>query len=236
MRAAATAFLPDRLRPRLGRRPRRRRLALLVLVPGVLALLPWWRIQAVEFADGGRVPAALEAQLRQLVGTPALALDLGDVRRRIEAWPGVESVDVQLELPGRLRVVARPAPPCASIRSGNGWHGIAADGSVTGPASGPLAPVLEAIAFDPVELRSALAVVSRVATASGAAVQAVRAVAPGDLELTVRTADGRELVVLVGAAGSGAEGYWCDRVASGDPPAPWSDARSDDRLVIGGAS
>jgi len=232
----AAAFLPERLRPGLSRRPRRRRFALLAVVPGLLVLLPWWRIQAVELDGAGRVPAVVASQLEQLVGTPALAVDLREGRRRVEAWPGIAGVDVHLELPGRLRVVARPAPPCASVRSGQGWHGVAADGALAGPLDGPLAPVLDGLPLEPAELRVALAVAGRVAAASGAAVEAVRPVPPADLELTVRTDGGRRLGVLVGRTAGAAERYWSARVAAGEPPAPWSDARADDRLVIGGES
>lgn len=233
MRPAA-AFLPERLRPGLSRRPRRRRFALLAVVPGLLVLLPWWRIHAVEVDGSGPVPAAVASQLEQLVGTPALALNLREVRRRVEVWPGIAGVDIHLELPGRLRVVARPAPPSASVRAGWGWHGVAADGTLAGPLGAPLAPVLDGVSLEPAELREALAVAGRVATASGAAVEAVRPVAPADLELRVRTTDGRRLAVLVGRTAGAAERYWSARVAAGDPPAPWSDARADDRLVIGG--
>ncbi len=232
----AGAFLPERLRPGLSRRPRRRRLVLLAVVPSLLVLLPWWRIQAVELDGAGRVPAAVAAQLQQLVGTPALAVDLREVRRRVEAWPGIAAVDVHLDLPGRLRVVARPAPPCASVRAGQGWHGVAADGTLAGSLEAPLAPVLDGLPLDPARLREALGIAGRVATASGATVEVVRPVAPADLELTVRTTDGRRIAVLVGRTAGAAERYWSARVAAGEPPAPWSDARADDRLVIGGAS
>ncbi len=239
MRAPGAAFLPDRLRPRLrlGRRPRRRPVVLLVAVPLLLALLPWWRIQAVEVAGLPRVPEAVESELGCYLGTPAIGLDLAEVRRRVEAWPGIDGVDVRFELPGRLRVLAHTARPCASLRIGRRWHGVAVDGALAGALAAPLEPRLAGFGTDPRALRTALAVVRRIELATGGAVVAARAVVPEDLALELRPADDDALLtVVVGRDHSRGEEYWASRVAAGDLPGTWCDARSDERLVIGGGA
>lgn len=239
MRAPGAAFLPDRLRPRLrlGRRPRRRPIILVVVVPLLLALLPWWRIQAVEIEGLAQVPDVVAGGLASYVGTPAIGLDLAEVRRRVEAWPGIDGVDVRFELPGRVRVLAHAARPCASLRIGRGWRGVAVDGALAGALSAPLEPQLSGFGTDPLVLRTALAVVRRLARATGGTVVAVRAVAPDDFALELRpAAAGALLTVVVGRDCSRGESYWSARVAAGDPPGTWCDARSDERLVIGGAA
>lgn len=239
MRPAGSSFLPERLRPRLrlGRRPRRRPATLLVVVPLLLALLPWWRIHAVEVEGLAPVPAAVASQLDEYLGVPALGIDLRQVRDRLEAWPGIDGADVRLELPGRLRVVARPARPAASLQIGRGWHGVALDGTLTGVVAAPVAPELDGFPAEAGTLRTVLVVVRRVQAEARAEVLAVRRVAPDDLELLVRPAAGGEpLTVVVGREPSGAERYWSARVAAGEPPGAWCDARAEERLVVGGAA
>ena len=78
--------------------------------------------------DAGRVKAG-EYEISPGT-TPVALLDLGWVRAHVESWPGVSSVEVALELPATLRVVASRAVVEASRPVGRGWHAVAADGSL----------------------------------------------------------------------------------------------------------
>lgn len=228
-------FLPDRLRPRPARRRRRRLAAPVALVAG-LAVLPLWRIDAVEVRACPGVPTQVLEALGELEGEPVWAVDLDDVRRRLEVWPAVAGVEVRLELPDRLLVRLRPHRTAGSVRIGHGWHGVTVDGDWAGPLATPMIPVIGGRVDDPDDRRRALAAARRVESATGRAVLAARAVTPSDLEMQLAATadDPTELTVHVTPRGTAAERWWSAQVASGGAPSRWADLRWDDRLVVGG--
>lgn len=229
---------PDGLRhrPRPRRRPRRR-LATLALLPVLLVPAPLWRVRTVQ-VDAPGVPAVTAAALAALEGTSPLLLDLAWVRRQVDAWPEVGEVQVQLELPGVLRVRALQAVAVACFASGRGWHGVTADGRTAGRLAVPHGPILEGFAADPAALRGGLAAAQRLAAALGGEVRSVRHILPDDLELTLQMPGAPAPLVLHVLPGGGAsERRYAELVRAGSlPAAGWADLRLPDRLVIGGGA
>jgi len=221
---------PDRLRRRASRRRIPRWPIALAVALATTAAMPLWEVRSVELEVCKELPTAVGQSLSDLVGSPQLFLDLGWVRGMVEAWPGVAGVDVQLELPGTLRVVARPAAVRGSFRVGGGWHGVTTDGRPAGPLAAPIEPRFEGFTGSDLEL--ALAVALRLEQATGATVTEVRYVLPDDLEATLRPAgDAPEVRVHVGPDPTPAEHFWCAAVASGRAPS-WADVRWTNRLVV----
>lgn len=231
----SAGFLPERLRPRAQRRRTRRSVLLVALLPATLALTPWWRVQAVDLSGCCGLPGEVTAQLEELVGRPALTVSPQWVRHQLEVWPEVSEVEVQLELPGTLRVTARPTEAIGSVQVGRRWHAVTSAGELAGAVDRPIAPVLEGVRCRPDELSVALSVAGRVAASTGAPVEAVREITPSDFEVRLRP-DGweRPLVLHVGPEVSAGERYWCARIARGEVASPWADLRWDDRVVLGG--
>jgi len=227
-------FLPDRLRPALPRRRPRRLLALVAAIPGCLLLLPLWRVQTVDVTGCGELPVSLERSLRQLEGTSLLTLDLDRVREQVEAWPGVASVEVRLELPGTLHVTVRQATARASVPVGAGWHGVDDAGRLTGALAQPLPLSLERFPPSPEELRQGLAVADRIGRACLARVRTVRRITPSDFAVALERA-GTELVIHVRPQPTVGERLWCEHAASGQLAWRWADLRWDSRLVLGRA-
>jgi hypothetical protein len=207
-----------------------------VAVAAVLVMLPLWRIDVVDVRPCPGVPTQVLEALDDLEGEAVWAVDLDDVRRRLEVWPAVAGVEVRLELPDRLVVRLRPHRVDGSVRLGRGWHGVTADGGWAGPLDAPVEPVLEGRVHGPDDRRRALAAARRVGVATGRAVLAARAVTPSDLELQLAATveDPLGLTVRVTPRGTVAERWWGEQVAAGRPPSRWADLRWDDRLVVGG--
>lgn len=225
--------LPERLRPRPARRRSRRRLTLLILLPCLLIPLPWWKLQRIEVTPCPGLPEVVSQELQQLTGTSPLALDLQWVQRQMEVWPGVAGVKVQLELPGSLYVTVRPAEVVGSVAIAQSWHGITGSGAFSYLLAEPQQPLLDGFGWTPAELRRGLAVAARVRVATGAQVERARKVMPGDTELTLLVGNAKKPVVIrVGADATEAERQWCDRVHHGWQPAPWTDLRWHDRMVV----
>lgn len=218
------------------RRTGSRRWPWLALAPAVVPLLLLLRVGGVVVEPCRGLPAGEVASLRALVGTPVVMLDLDEIRSRVQNWPGVAAVEVQLRAPARLAVTAHAASEAGSLRVGNGWHAVGTDGRPGRPLDGPWAPVLER--FPPSEgpLRGALAVAGRLAAASGQRVLRVRRVMPGDLEVVL--GDGRsggEVVVHVAPAATDSERAWCALARSQDGlPAGRVDLTAPGRMVVGG--
>lgn len=230
-----TAFLPERLRPRAQRRRSRRSLLLLALLPAILALTPWWRVQAVDLDGCAGLPSEVTASLRQLVGRPALTVSPQWVRRQLEQWPEVAEVEVRLELPGTLRVAATRKAAHGSVAAGKRWHAITCDGELAGALDQPLEPVLEGVRCRPAEMRRALEVAGRCAQATGGRVETVREITPSDFELRLWPAGAERPVVLhLGPEPTASERYWFERIARGEARSSWADLRWNDRLVLGG--
>jgi hypothetical protein len=225
--------LPERLRPRPVRRRSRRRLTLLVLLPCLLIPLPWWKLQRIEVTPCPGLPEGIRQELQQLVGTSPLALDLQWVQRQMEVWPGVAGVKVQLELPGSLYVTVRPAEVVGSVAIARSWHGITGEGAFGCLLAEPKPPLLEGFGWTPGELRRGLAVAARIRLATGVAVERARQAMPGDTELTLLVGDrSRPVMIRVGTDATDAERQWCHQVRHNWQPAPWTDLRWQDRMVI----
>lgn len=229
-----SAFLPERLRPARERRKRGRRLIVMAVFPGLLTLLPLWRLSAVEVLGSPPLPAEAVSSLKQLEGRFPLTLGLESLKRELETWPGVASVDVTLELPGTLRVTAKPAVPVASVAVGRGWHGVDSRGHLTGPLDSPRPPVLDRFHHQPAELRRGLAIAARLAEATGTQVETVEPVVNTDYLVTLTRA-GLEPwrgTVLVRELPTAAEAAWCSYLAAGQPLSTWGDLRHQSRMVL----
>ena len=236
MSADVPRFLPERLRPPTTARKRRRGYALLTVVPVMLLALPQWQVREVVVDECPKLPAAAVHSLHELVGQPTLGLDLEIVRDRVEIWPGVGEVDVELELPGTVRVRANAAVSRGSLKVGRSWHGVAADGSLIGAVDIALPPVLESF-VDAESRKVGLDVVNRLERGTGGRVMEIRRITPIDFRLRLQLpGDGPEMVVHVVPEGTGAEEAWCAAVAQGSMNQPWVDLRWVDRIVIGGGS
>lgn len=231
-------FLPESLRrPKPApRRRARRRWPTLVVVPAMFAALPLWQIEHVSVVACPAVPAAVVESLQNLIGEPALLVDLDRIRRSLEIWPGVDAVEVQLELPGTLDIRVQPSAIVASVQLGARWHGVAPDGELTGPLRDPVSPRLERVTGSLAGRRGALAVVRRVSEASRRQVLSIRQVTPSDLELELEAVapEDRGPVVHVAPQPTAAERWFCERLAAGEVPGHWADLRWDTRLVVGG--
>ena len=226
-------FLPERLRPRVPRRPARGRLLALVVLPGLLAVVPYWRLRAVEVEGCPALPAAARQSLADLVGCPVVLLDLGWVRHQVEMWPGVAAVEVELDLPGTLRVAAHPSQVEGSVQVGRGWHGVAPDGSLAGAIGQARPPVLEGFRPRADELWRGLEVARRLERETGGTVSLVREVTPADCLVALLLAEGAEPVVVhVPPQATESELFWCRQVRSGARVAPWTDLRAPRRLVM----
>ena len=236
MKADVPSFLPERLRPPTARRKRKRGFALLTVVPVMLLVLPRWQVGEVLVEDCPKLPESTVHSLQELVGQPAVGLDLQSVRDRIEAWPGIGEVEVELELPGTVHVRAEAAASCGSLRVGRSWHGVAADGTMAGAIDIALPPVLDGF-VSVVDRSDGLAVVRRLEEATGGQVMEIRRVTPLDYRLRLRpSGDGPEMVVHVQPRATDAEVAWCAAVAGGSVAQRWADLRWEDRLVVGGGS
>lgn len=236
MNAEIPRFLPDRLRPPTTGRKRKRGFALLTIVPVMLLALPRWQVGEVLVQGCPKLPEAAVHSLHELVGQPAVGLDLESVRDRIEAWPGVGEVEVELELPGTVHVRAEAAISCGSLRVGRSWHGVAADGTMTGAIDIALPPVLNGFVSEGGR-SDGLAVARRLEEASDGQVMEIRRVTPVDYRLRLQPpGNGPEMVVHVQPRATDAEIAWCAAVAGGSVEQRWADLRWDDRIVIGGGS
>jgi hypothetical protein len=236
MNAEVPRFLPERLRPPTNGRKRRRGYALLTVVPIMLLALPRWQVTEVLIEGCPKLPAASVHSLHELVGQPALGLDLGAVRDRVEIWPGVGEVEVELELPGTVHVRAAAAVSQGSVRVGRSWHGVAANGSLTGRIDFALPPVLAGFTGD-LGRSKGLAVASRLEEATGGQVREIRRVTPSDYRLQVQPADGGpEITIHVLPQVTDAERAFCAAVTAGSLTQTWADLRWTDRIVLGGGS
>jgi hypothetical protein len=232
----APRFLPDRLRPQTPGRRSRRGLVVLSVVPFMLLAVPMWRVEHVRVDGCPRLPQAAVASLQELVGQPAIGLDVSAIKERIEVWPGVGEVRVDFLLPGTVSVSAATAPTLGSVRVGRNWHGVGTDGGFTGRLQAPVEPVLEGFAAA-VDRRRGLEAAHRVADATGATVTTVQRITPGDYRVELVATDGSTATVIhVSSAGTAAETSWCTGFADGTITRPWADLRWADRIVVGGGS
>ena len=228
-------FLPDRLRPRRPRRAPRKRLVLVTVIPALVLVLPMWRVGEVRVDGCPELPSVAVRSLQELVGQPALALDLEAIRDRVELWPAVGEVDVQFQLPVTLRVRVAAAEVLGSVRVGHGWHGVCVDGGLAGALAGPRSPVLENFDGGDADRRQGLEVALRLAAACQRRVIEVKRVTPADLRVLLEPeGGGRTLTVHVRPQGTDAERAWCSALAGGSIDGVWADLRWSDRMVLSG--
>ncbi len=234
MTGDAPRFLPDSVRPKTPGRRSRRGLVLLSVVPFMLLAVPLWRVAHVQVDGCPKLPRAEVASLQDLVGQPAIGLDVSAIKERVQLWPGVGEVRVDFVLPGTLMVRAETAPTLGSVRVGRSWHGVGADGALTGRLQFPVEPVLEGFAAEG-DRRRGLDAARRIREAAGAPVEKVQLITPSDYLAVITAGDGdRRVVVHVRPQGSAAERSWCAAFAAGTIAQPWADLRWTDRIVIGG--
>jgi len=227
-------FLPERLRPPVAGRRSRRGYALLTVVPVMLLALPQWRVAEVQVDGCPKLPVSAVHSLHELVGESAFAVDLEEIKDRIEIWPGVGGVEVEFELPGTISVRAEAAQTFGSVRVGRSWHGIDVDGGLTGAVAVAVPPLLEGFVGE-VDRSQGLAAAVRLQEAAGGQVQSVRRVTPTDYRVVFVPHGGHEAtVVYVRPQATIAEKAWCAAVSAGSVTHPWVDLRLTDRMVVGG--
>lgn len=233
--------MPDTLRPHSTRPPRRRRRSVAVLLAAFAAatlVLPMWRVQHVTMTPCRGVPATTPRGLQRLEGEWVPLLDLHWVRRQVAQWPGVGGVEVELQLPGTLRIVAHPAEAAGSVATGRRWHAVTAAGELAGSLASPVAPLLEGFRQEPHALRTGLTAAARLAEASGRRADRVRQILPDDLLVVLagRTAEEPPLEVHVTPGGSAAEHRFWALMADRSAAVHWADLRNDNRMTLGDAS
>ena len=234
MTGEAPRFLPESVRPKTPGRRSHRGLVLLSVVPFMLLAVPLWRVEHVQVDGCPKLPRSEVASLQDLAGQPAIGLDVAAIKERVQMWPGVGEVRVDFVLPGTLTVLAETAPTLGCVRVGRSWHGVGADGGLTGRLQFPVEPVLEGFASEG-DRRRGLDAARRIREAAGAPVAKVQLVTPSDYLLEIAAADGESSVVVhVRPQGSAAETSWCTAFAAGTIAQPWADLRWTDRIVVGG--
>jgi cell division protein FtsQ len=135
----------ERRREIVAERVRRRRRVLLLAVAAVglsvglyqLARSPLFGLTAVRVEGAtaeARAAALAAASLR--LGEPYLPIDPDEVRRRVEALPGVAAAQVLRSYPSSLRIVVRERSATAVVSSTHAYWLVAADGTVLERAAG----------------------------------------------------------------------------------------------------
>jgi cell division protein FtsQ len=141
-------------------RENRRRLALrlggilgvLVLVGGLIALArsPLFDVDTVEIsgADGAGRDAVLQATA-DLIGTPLIDVDLGDVADDVRSVPWVASVHVERDWPSGIVIEVTERSAVARVAVGERWQVIDADGRVLAEVEHPDDELLELVGVQP---------------------------------------------------------------------------------------
>ena len=229
-------FLPERLRPPVAGHRSRRGFVLLSMVPVLILIMPRWRVAEVRVDDYTRLPAAAVHSLRELVGQPAFGLDLEAVRDRVDVWPGIGEVQVELELPATIVVQVGAVKPRGCVRVGRNWHALDADGRFAGVLEAAVPPLLEGFVGEADRGRG-LAAVGRIEKAAGGRVTGIRRITPADYRVLLVPAGGYEAVVIhVRQQGTPSEAAWCAALSAGSVSQTWADLRRPDRMVVGGGS
>lgn len=239
---ASRTFLPASLRPAPQTpRPRARRpikrwiqaIAVTAVCIGAGTLPAGWRLKAVEVTSCPGLPPSAVVSLEDLRGRWIPAVNLDEIRRDVERWPGIAGVAVELKLPATLRVQALPDEICASVPMGRAWRGVTCNGRLSLRLPEPRLPVLENFGLSEAELRSGLSAGARLCDGTTGRLLSIRKITPSDYELTI--ADGVRpappSVVKVAPQGSLSEQWWHRAALTGQAPA-WADLRFDQRIVI----
>jgi hypothetical protein len=212
-------------------------LVLLTVIPVLVLVLPMWRVSKVEVEGECGLPPAAVHSLNQLVGRSTLGIDVDEIRDEVRVWPVVGEVEVELLLPGTIRVRVTGAEVFGSVQVGRGWHGVCGDGRLAGVLGEPIDPVLIGFGAGHVDRKRGLEVAGRLAAITDDRVVEVRRVTPVDFQVRIEPVDGgRTLTVHVRPEGSGAEGSWFAARAEGKIFGVWADLRWGDRMVLGGNS
>ena len=236
------AFLPASLRPApqapraTPRRPNRWWLQAITVTAACLAigvLLNGWRLDAIDTTGCAGLPRSAVVNLEDLRGRWIPTLDLNQVRRDIECWPGVAGVAVELQLPATLRIRALPDEICASIPMGRTWRGVTCNGTLSRALVEPQLPLLLNFDSDGTDLRSALSTGNRVCDGTAGRLLSIRKITPSDYELTISVGAHTETpsVVKVLPQGTPSEQWWHRAALNGQAPA-WADLRFDHHIVI----
>jgi POTRA domain, FtsQ-type len=144
-----TAVAPRRRRPRRLLRALRRLALPLALAAAPAALGAWmltsprFALTTVEVAGGGRVSREwVDENLAPLAGENLLRLPLSEVDRRVRSNPWVAGVEIEKELPGRLRVKVLERQPAVVAVVGAGLWYADAQGALIAPVGDQPAPAL----------------------------------------------------------------------------------------------
>ncbi len=235
-------FLPPSLRPapqaprsaprRLNRRWFRA-VAVTAVCIGTATLLNSWRLKAVDATGCAGLPPSAVVNLEDLRGRWIPTLDLNQVRRDVELWPGVAGVAVELKLPATLRIRALPDEICGSIPMGRTWRGITCNGTLSRRLGEPRLPLLLNFDGGGTELRSALSAANRLCDGTAGRLLSIRKITPSDYELTVSVGTHPEIhsIVKVTPQGTPSEQWWRTAALNGQAPA-WADLRFDHHVVI----
>ncbi len=240
--SAPAAFLPTSLRPTpQAPRPRTRRPIRWWLQAGTFTavfigagiLLAGWRLKAIEVTACPGLPPSTVVNLENLTGRWVPSLDLEEIRKDVERWPGVTGVGVELKLPGTLRIQALPDEICASVPMGRAWRGVTCNGGLSRRLSEPRFPVLESFDLGEAELRSALSTGTRLCDGTTGRLVSIRKITPSDYQVTIedRVHPETPSVVRVLPQGSPSEQWWHRAALNGQAPA-WADLRFGHRVVI----
>ncbi|MCD4747757.1 MAG: hypothetical protein K8R59_00155 [Thermoanaerobaculales bacterium] len=238
---AERSFLPESLRPqpkatsRPKTRHRLRYTVVILSIATVVAVLASWRVDAVLVESCSAIPASATADFNIMQGRWVPAVDLDWVRRQAERWPGVATVDVKLQLPGTLRVLAGPEDICGTLRVGAGWRAVSCDGTMGRRLEKPQKPVLEGFESAHQEVRRALAVGRRLAQGGEAEVLGISRLTPTDYEVRLIAKEGSDQVftVRVYPTARPTEEWWFSARAAGTAPA-WADLRHPNRVISRG--
>lgn len=163
-------------------------------------------VRTVQVAGADRVSVSqIRAAASVRLGTPLVRVDVGEVRRRVEAIRRVESAHVQRRWPSTLRISVRERVPIAVVRQGERYllldhHGVKVATVPSAPESVPVLEVAEPSPDDPAT-RAALTVLHGLPERLVSKVTTVYAPVPTEVRLRLRGGDR----VIWGNARRGAE-------------------------------
>ncbi|SDR70568.1 cell division protein FtsQ [Nocardioides scoriae] len=123
-----------------GRRRLLRHVALVVVVALVVGLGAWAVLfsslltaRGAEVVGAGDLsPSRVESAADVPTGTPLARVDVGAIRTRVEAIPGVRSADVSRSWPHTVHIEVTPRTPVAVLERGDTLRALDADGVVFG--------------------------------------------------------------------------------------------------------
>jgi cell division septal protein FtsQ len=207
------------------------------LLPLLALTIPGWKTRTVEIVPCPGLPECVAQTARSYQGSPAVLLDLDYFRRLAEAWPQIHSVEVHFQLPGTLRIHARPTQPSATVEVAGHWHGVTERGFLCGRRENLIEPTLTGFDHRSRSLRQALAVANRLEDSTGWQATEVRRILPGDLEVELRTARNHDRTVTarLSLSPTTAERWWLQLARTGQERWGRVDLRRNDRIVVGEA-